>query len=49
MKEEVLKTHIVFRSNTAEVFKLANIPAPRNPVNGLVTKRKFIYMIGGLN
>lgn len=39
-KEEALKTHIVFRSSTAEVFKLANIPVNRNPVNGLVAKKK---------
>lgn len=44
-----MNTHIVFRSLTAEVFKLSNLPAARNPVNGLVSKGKFIYMIGGLN
>jgi hypothetical protein len=31
------------------VFKLGNIPAYRNPVNGLVATRKAIYIIGGLN
>ena len=39
----------MFRSNTAEVFKLTNLPVYRNPVNGLVFKGKYIYMIGGLN
>lgn len=49
IKDEVVNTHVVFRSSSAEVFKLSNLPLPRNPTNALVCHKKVIYMIGGLN
>lgn len=45
----VIDTHLVFRSSSSEVFKLGNLPLPRNPSNSLVYHNKCIYLIGGIN
>ena len=47
-KENLLKTHFIFRSTTSEVFKLADLPYAVNPSNSLMYHSKFVYLVGGI-
>lgn len=44
----LLQQHIVYRHHKGEIAKLAQLPSPKNPSNGLVYLNNAIYVIGGL-
>lgn len=44
----ILNSHLVFRSASSEIFKLAELPYPVNPSNSLVYHNKYIYLVGGI-
>ena len=44
----LLQQHIVYRHHKGEIAKLAQLPSPKNPSNGLVYHNNCIYVVGGL-
>jgi hypothetical protein len=47
-QNKLLQQHLVYRHHKGEMAKLAPLPEPKNPSNGLAYHDWFIYVIGGL-